>query len=407
MKDIFQHRGLRLIFIANLISMIGSGMNTAAVTWYILQKTHSETALGTMTVMLTIPALLMLPFTGVIIDREDRRIIIMLLDGLRAVIILAVAILALRGREQAWMVYSMVMLVAAGFYMFWPTITALIQELTPQSQFIRSNTFLLAGVQGGWLIAGSIVGFVYNHIGLGGVLLIDVLSYVASFSCYMMVRKGRHTVRPTTPNDSLGLEIREAETALERFRKELREGLEYIFANRHILALGTSWFLFLGAMTSQSVLTAPLSDRVFHSGAVGYGWLHAGWGVGAFLNVTYSAWFIRQLSSRYAITIAMALITVALFSTPLAGAVGGVAISSTIMEIVPKHFMGRVQNTFFFAGMLLQMALGYAVGVVAHNVSLFAAFAIIAAVYTVASLAALIPVRLPASQPRPEESIAK
>jgi MFS family permease len=423
MKDIFQHRGLRLIFIANLISMIGSGMNTAGVTWYILQKTHSETALGTMTVMLTIPALLMLPFTGVIIDREDRRIIIMLLDGLRAVIILAVAILALRGREQAWMVYSMVMLVAAGFYMFWPTITALIQELTPQSQFIRSNTFLLAGVQGGWLIAGSIVGFVYNHIGLGGVLLIDVLTYVASFSCYMMVRKGKHTVKPATPDDTLGLEIREAETALERFIKELREGLEYIFANRYVLALGTSWFLFLGAMTSQSVLTAPLSDRVFHSGAVGYGWLNAGWGVGAFLSVTYSAWFIRQMSSRYAITIAMALMAVALFSAPLAGAVGigvviyglagsargvgGVAISSTIMEIVPRHFMGRVQNTFFFAGLLLQMGLGYAVGVVAHNVSLFAAFAIIAAVYTVASLAALVPVRLPASQPSQEESIAK
>src|SRR5215510_15885804 len=98
MKDIFQHRRLRLIFIANLISMIGNGMNTATVTWYILQKTHSETALDTMTVMLTIPALLMLPFTDVIIDREDRRIIIMLLDGLRAVVILAVAILALRGR---------------------------------------------------------------------------------------------------------------------------------------------------------------------------------------------------------------------------------------------------------------------------------------------------------------------
>src|SRR5215510_419712 len=251
MKDIFHHRGLRLIFIANLISMIGSGMNTAAVTWYILQKTHSETALGTMTVILTIPALLMLPFTGVIIDREDRRIIIMLLDGLRGL-----AILALRGKEQVWMVYSMVMLVSAGFYMFWPTITALIQELTPQSQFIRSNTFLLAGVQGGWLIAGSIVGFVYNHIGLGGVLLIDVLSYVASFSCYLMVRRGKHTVKHETPDDTLGLEIREAETALERFTKELREGLEYIVANRYVLALGTSWFLFLGAMTSQSVLTA-------------------------------------------------------------------------------------------------------------------------------------------------------
>jgi len=114
---------------------------------------------------------------------------------------------------------------------------------------------------------------------------------------------------------------------------------------------------------------------------------------------------------------------VALFFVPLAGAVGigvviyglagsargvgGVAISSTIMEIVPKHFMGRVQNTFFFAGLLLQMGLGYSVGVVAHNVSLVTAFAMIGAVYVVASLAALIPVRMPATQPSPEESVAE
>src|SRR6202008_1379187 len=64
----------------------------------------------------------------------------------------------------------------AGFWMFWPTITALIQELTPEGELVEANTFLLAGIQGGWLMAGAIVGFVYNHIGLGGVLLIDVSS---------------------------------------------------------------------------------------------------------------------------------------------------------------------------------------------------------------------------------------
>ena len=72
-------------------------------------------------------------------------------------------------------------LVAAGFWMFWPTITALIQELTPGEEFVHANTFLLAGIQGGWLIAGPIVGFVYNHIGLGGVLLIDFSTYLVSF----------------------------------------------------------------------------------------------------------------------------------------------------------------------------------------------------------------------------------
>src|SRR5262245_52263867 len=135
MRNILQHRGLRLVFIANVISMIGSGMNSAGVTWYVLQATHSETALGTLLMLQTIPALLLLPFSGVLIDREDRRRVVMTLDAARAVVILMVAILAYRGMAQLWQIYMMAILVAAGFWMFWPTITALIQELTPGSQF--------------------------------------------------------------------------------------------------------------------------------------------------------------------------------------------------------------------------------------------------------------------------------
>src|SRR5467141_5381161 len=190
MRAILQKKALRYVFGANMISMLGSGMNSAAVAWYILQATHSEIALGTFAVLQTLPAMLMLPFTGVMIDREDRRRLVMWLDALRAIVIVAVAILAFRGHVKVWQLYLMNTLVAAGFWMFWPTITALIQELTPEGEFVQSNTFLLAGIQGGWLIAGSIVGFVYNHIGLGGVLLIDFGTYVASFLCYFAVRKG-------------------------------------------------------------------------------------------------------------------------------------------------------------------------------------------------------------------------
>src|SRR5207237_2254177 len=123
-------------------------------------------------------------------------------------------------RVHVWQLYAMAMLVAAGFWMFWPTVTALIQELTPDAEFVHANTFLLAGVQGGWLIAGSIVGFVYNHIGLGGVLLIDFSTYVVSFLCYFAVRKGRHVVpRPA----ELRADIIAAETQLERFWREMKE----------------------------------------------------------------------------------------------------------------------------------------------------------------------------------------
>jgi DHA3 family macrolide efflux protein-like MFS transporter len=202
MRSILGQRPLRFVFAANVISMLGSGMNSAAVAWYILEATHSEVALGTFAVLQTVPAMLMLPFTGVIIDREDRRRLVMWLDAVRAIIIVAVAILAFRGHVQVWQLYLMNTLVAAGFWMFWPTITALIQELTPEGEFVQSNTFLLAGVQGGWLIAGAIVGFMYNHIGLGGVLLIDVSTYVVSFFCYFAVRKGRHVVLRPEENPS-------------------------------------------------------------------------------------------------------------------------------------------------------------------------------------------------------------
>ena len=100
MRQVLQHRGLRLVFAANLVSMIGSGMNTAAVTWFILQTTHSEMSLSALVVLQTVPAILMLPFTGVIIDREDRRWLVMLLDAVRGAVIATVAILAFVNRVQ-------------------------------------------------------------------------------------------------------------------------------------------------------------------------------------------------------------------------------------------------------------------------------------------------------------------
>src|SRR6202045_328713 len=139
MRNILGQRPLRFVFAANVISMLGSGMNSAAVAWYILEATHSEVALGTFAVLQTIPAMLMLPFTGVIIDREDRRRLVMILDATRALVIVVVALLAYAGKVKVWELYLMNTLVAAGFWMFWPTITALIQELTPGEEFVNAT----------------------------------------------------------------------------------------------------------------------------------------------------------------------------------------------------------------------------------------------------------------------------
>lgn len=406
MRSILQKRALRFVFAANVISMLGSGMNSAAVAWTILQRTHSEMALGTFAALQTIPAMVMLPFTGVIIDREDRRRLVMWLDALRAIIILAVTVLAFLGRVKVWELYLMNTLVAAGFWMFWPTITALIQELTPEGAFVQSNTFLLAGIQGGWLIAGALVGFVYEHIGLGGVLLIDVSTYVISFSCYLTVRQGRHVVPRVV---ELRHDLEAAETAVGRFLREMREGLAFLRSHRSVVFLGTSWALFLGAMMTGVVVTAPLSDRVFHAGATGYGWLNGGWGVGAFLSALYAPILIARMGSRNLIAFSMLLLTLSMalapFSPWLAAAVllyglmgsargvSGVAMNTSLMEQVPPQFMGRVQNTFYFFGTFLQVSLGLGVGWIASRISLAAGFGVIAAVYAVAFGSASWPMR--------------
>src|SRR5580704_607404 len=406
MRASFSQRPLRFVFAANLISMVGSGMNSAAVAWYILKATHSEMALGTFAVLQTVPAMLMLPFTGVVIDREDRRRLVMWLDAIRALIIVIVAVLAFQHRVKIWQLYLMNTLVAAGFWMFWPTITALIQELTPEGGYVQSNTFLLAGIQGGWLIAGAIVGFVYEHIGLGGVLLIDVSTYLISFSCYFAVRQGRHVVPRAV---ELRHDLEAAETAVGRFLREMREGLVFLREHRSVVFLGTSWALFLGAMMTGVVVTAPLSDRVFHAGATGYGWLNGGWGVGAFLSALYAPALIKWVGARWAIALSMLLLTFTMAFSPFspwlamavllyglmgsARGVSGVAMNTSLMEQVPPHVMGRVQNTFYFFGTLLQGSLGLGVGWIASRISLAAGFGVIAAVYAVAFGSACWPIR--------------
>src|SRR5437773_12159675 len=114
MRAILQKRGLRYIFAANMISMLGSGMNAAAVAWYILEATHVKMALGLFAVLHTLPAMLMLPFTGVLIDGEDRRRLVMWLDAVRPVVILTVAALAATHRAKPQERSLMNTLVAAG-----------------------------------------------------------------------------------------------------------------------------------------------------------------------------------------------------------------------------------------------------------------------------------------------------
>jgi MFS family permease len=184
--------------------------------------------------------------------------------------------------------------------------------------------------------------------------------------------------------------------------------LHFLRDHRAVVLLGISWALFIGAMATGAVVTPSLSERIFHAGPVGYGWLSAGWGTGAFVSVLYTPRLIATFGGRRTTAFSMALIAAAIAFAPIAPflflaiaayfvmgsarGVGGVAMNTSLMEMVPKHLMGRVQNTFNLGGTFLQLALAMIVGAVAHKLSLVVAFAILACVYGLSFVAATVPV---------------
>ena len=218
------------------------------------------------------------------------------------------------------------------------------------------------------------------------------------------MRRGKHVVKQ--PEHVLS-HLEGFSGSIARYVHELKEGLHYLHHRRAVIMLGTSWALFLGAMLTSNIVTAPLSERILHSGAVGYGQLNGAWGTGAFISALFAAAFIAKLGGRTTVAITMGLLALGMFSVPFthwqyvavafylvmgcARGLAGIAITSSIMEYVPKQMIGRVQNTFYFAGTTLQLFLGLAVGTIAYRYRLTLAFAIIAAVYGTSSLLTMLP----------------
>src|SRR5258708_1564767 len=189
-KIIWAQRGFRYFFLPMFVSLFGSGMNFVAVSWYILAATHSTVKVSLQVIVVTLPGLLVPFLGGVLIDRLDRRYLGMLLDLARGIAVLATAYIAWHGHVQLWHLYAMTLITGMGSAMYWSTVNALVQEVIPKSQFTGANAAVLVGVQSGMLVAGAFVGFLYDSIGIGGILAIDGATYFVSAFCLYQVRRG-------------------------------------------------------------------------------------------------------------------------------------------------------------------------------------------------------------------------
>ena len=416
---IWAQRGFRYFFFAMFISLFGSGMNFAGVSWYILAATHSTVKVGWQVMVAMAPGLVVPFIGGVLIDRFDRRYLGVILDFLRGIAVLGTAYIAWHGHLALWHLYAMTLATGFGSAMYWSNVNSLVQEVIPASQFTGANAAVLIGVQTGMLFAGAFVGFIYDHAGIAGILAIDGLTYFASAWCLFMVRSGYvsprdhltkypHEFSEATEATAVALEtgeipeIAEAGLSLSVY-SDLKEGFSYLKEQPIVRALGITHSVLMGGIVSANVLITALAGDVLHRGAVGLGLLEAGWGFGAILGGLLAS----QLPQRWRLTLyglslaglaighvmmpLIAFLVAAVFFQVLFGffrALSGVVAQATLMSIVPRHFMGRTQSAIAILMTVFQILMTFALGWVSHQFSLVAGFCLLALMYVGGTLSA-------------------
>ena len=412
-------RAFRFFFTAMFVSLFGSGMNFISVSWYIMSATHSTVAVSWQVIVVTLPGLVVPFLGGVLIDRYDRRYLGVLLDLARGFSVLAIAYIAWRGHLHIWHLYLMTLITGTGSAMYWANVNALVQEVIPPSQFTGANAAVLVGVQTGMLLAGTFVGFMYDHIGIAGILLIDGLTYFVSASCLYLLRRGyvsprAHRQYPreyseTAEATAQALESGEnpevAEAGLSlAILADMKEGFHYLSEQPLVLALGVTHAILMASIVSSNVVLVALASDILHSGARGLGFIEAGWAVGAIFGGLVTSQLPQRLRLPLYVAVlgAMALGHIAIpFVVFLLGAailqgcfgffraLAGIVAQSSLMSIVPKHFMGRTQSAFAIFATVLQLAMSFSLGWIAQRFSIRVGFFLLAAMYAGATFTSL------------------
>ena len=421
-KGLFARPGFPYLFAGMFISLFGTGMNFHGVTWYVLGATGSTVQVSFLVILVTLPGLIVPPFGGVLIDRVDRRYLTMTLDLLRGGIVLSVAALAQFGRVEVWHLYAMVLLLGIGFSIYWSTLNALVQEVVPAAQQVGANAAVLIAVQGGMMAAGGLVGFVYQHAGIAGILAIDGATYLGSAFCLSRLRRGyfhpSHSFHPEQEEPPSTIEAplpaadRQAvlpaivEPGLVMgFVADLQEGLRYLRTEPRVLATGITYAFMMAGVLSANVLVVVLARNVLHAGPVGYGYLESGWAIGAVLGGAATGLLTRHFRPAHVLLVVLTLLAVGhavfpyIYSLVVAvamqavfggcRALGGVLTQSSILTAVPRRLMGRIQSAFSVISTLLQVAMSFTLGWLAEHVNLPVAFAALAMIYSGAVLAAM------------------
>lgn len=166
-----------IVAIGQAVSFIGTGMTRFAVIFFAWQETGQATTLAFTGFFAFAPAVLVSPVAGALVDRWNRKLVMILSDLAAGLSTIALLILFTSENLQIWHIYAAGAFAGAFEAFQWPAYSATISTMLPKEQYARANGMLSLSQSLGQILAPGIAGALLAFIDIGGIMTIDVITF--------------------------------------------------------------------------------------------------------------------------------------------------------------------------------------------------------------------------------------
>nr|WP_239452072.1 MFS transporter [Frondihabitans sp. PAMC 28766] len=265
----------RLWFSGALVSNTGTWMQATAQDWLVLTRltNHNATALGVTMALQFLPPILMIPVTGLIADRYDRRRMLMLTQGSMGILGLALGLLVVTDVVQLWMVWAFALVMGVVQAVDAPIRQSFVSELVPPKKLTNAVSLNSASFNGARLIGPAVAGVLIAVIGTGPVFLINAASFIAVLTSLKFIRVSQLQFKPR----------------VKRAKGQIKEGFRYVRGRHDLVVIFIMIFIIGTFGLNFPIYTSTMATQSFGVGASGFGLLTSAVAVGSLAGALLSA----------------------------------------------------------------------------------------------------------------------
>lgn len=245
----------RVIWIGELISCIGSGMTAFALSVYVFQMTGSASYVSLVTLLAYLPSILLSPIGGVLADRYDRRLMMILGDlfsGLGLLFLLISIQLGYHGMAPVLICVTIDSLFVA---LMEPSYKATVTDLLTEEEYAKASGLVQLAGNAKYLISPALAGIILGFADIRLILILDIATFFVTVFAVVCVRKTM--AKPIVREDALHI------------IKELREGMQFLKGKKAILSLVLTMTLLCFFMGVVQTLMPVMALSVVDAKAVG------------------------------------------------------------------------------------------------------------------------------------------